>query len=80
MWDHADTGIKQKMHDFWLVGGGVREALEITTLMEQGVMTDLKHWQKVGPGYDLMIPRARPSVDDHGRPAFQCQGAHQRVG
>jgi hypothetical protein len=55
-WVHADTGTRQKMHDFWLVGDGVREALEITTLMEQGVMTDLKHWQKVGPGHEIMIP------------------------
>jgi hypothetical protein len=55
-WDHADTGAEQKMHDFWLVGNGVREALEITTLMEQDAMTDLKHWQKVGPGHDIIIP------------------------
>lgn len=55
-WIHADTGALQKMHDFWLVGDGVREALEITTLMEQGVMTDLKHWQKVGPGHEVMFP------------------------
>jgi hypothetical protein len=53
--DHADTGTEQKMHDFWLVGDGVCEALEITTLMEQDVMTDLKHWQKIGPGHDIMI-------------------------
>ena len=56
VWDHADTGAEQKMQDFWLVGDGVREALEITTLMEQAPMTDLKHWQKVGPGHNTMIP------------------------
>lgn len=54
-WDHADTGAAQKMHDFWLVGDGVHEALEITTLMEQGSMTNLAHWQRVGPGYTSMI-------------------------
>jgi hypothetical protein len=31
-----------------LAGDGVREALEITTLMEQDTVTDLRHWQQAG--------------------------------
>jgi hypothetical protein len=64
-WDHADTGREEKMHDFWLLGDGVREALEITTLMEQDSMTNLKHWQKVGPGlrhHDLRSITGSPEI------------------
>lgn len=54
-WDHADTGVAPKTHDFWVVGDGVREALEITTLADEPTKTNLGHWQKRGPGYTPVI-------------------------
>jgi hypothetical protein len=67
-WEHADTGAEQKMHDFLLVGDGIREALEITTLIEQDSMTDLKHWQKVRPGHDRLVGH-RPGASGHRNPS-----------
>jgi hypothetical protein len=55
-WKHADTGAVAKMHDFWLVGNGVREALEITTIADERTRTNLGHWQKRGPGFATTFP------------------------
>jgi hypothetical protein len=54
--DFVDTGAEQKMHDFWLIGDGAREALEVTTLMDQTALTNLRHWERIGPEPDVVIP------------------------
>lgn len=49
-WEHADTGAVDKMHDFWLVGDGIREALEVTAIADERTRTNLGHWHTHGPG------------------------------
>jgi len=55
-WDHADSGAVAKTHDFWLVGHGVREALEVTAIADEPTKTNLGHWRKRGPGFSATIP------------------------
>jgi len=51
-WIHTDTGAEQKVHDFWLVGDGVREALEIATLMDQEPLHPV-HGYRIRPDHDV---------------------------
>ncbi len=48
--EHWDIPPRQGGHDFWIHRGGMREALEITTLAEQDTKTNAAHWRKRGPG------------------------------
>ncbi|WP_327074399.1 hypothetical protein OG196_31650 [Kitasatospora purpeofusca] len=53
--EHWDVPPRQGEHDFWVCRGGAQEALEVTTLAEQGTRTDAAHWRKRGPDSSVTV-------------------------
>lgn len=78
-WDHADTGTVAKTHDFWLVGDGIHEALEITTLADERTRTNLGHWQKRGPGFTATIPGLSQAWTIMVDPTFNSKALKSRL-
>ncbi|MFE6869324.1 hypothetical protein ACFVFS_22570 [Kitasatospora sp. NPDC057692] len=52
-WDEKG---RQGAHDFWVLRGEVREALEVTTLADEAAKRDSGHWDKRGPKNGATIP------------------------